>query len=501
MKENYIINNRPVVFGALSLMAGIATSLLVRDKIVFFLVIVAVFVLISIICLNLPNKKHIALFFLAFLIGFCGHFIQYKLAVKEFSGEENCFIEATVSKINRSDGYSNIILKDIKVDGFKVKGHALLQEKENTYKAFDIITFYGKISNKEIKLTNSSSLTYYGNGIYYDSKILILMEHTQTNKGLFGTLRNRMTSPMEGHLTEENKGIAYSLLFGDLSNLSGEDASAIRASGLSHIFAVSGLHISFVVGLIALLMKKLRTNKWLSLLFTSCVLFIYCGITGFPPSAIRASIMAFLYLISVAIYRKLDGLSALALAASAILVFSPRTLFSLSFIMSVSAVLGILLFYKCIYKYFIRKSSNKFRKYTSGALALSLSANIFLLPISMNVFGTISVYFMFANLIMLPLVMVCYVFMFLTSVLCIFSQWFGFLFLLGNLFIEGIRLVSVGVSLLPFSVISTSGLGVFTIAYVLIMVLLSRYILLSKSQKLTGTILIMFLGIFIMIII
>lgn len=482
-------------------MAGIALALFALDKKVLFVTVIILTTIFFYISLSILKKKQVAILLVAFLIGFCGLYIQNKTTVEDFSEVGNCYVEGKITKISTGDGYCKATLKIIKVDGFKVKGQAMLKVDANDFKVFDKIFFYGKMKNKEVNINNSSSLTYYGNGIYYDASIFVLLEHTKGPNGAFEIMKNSMIYPMRTYLTNENMGISKSLLFGDLSNLSGEDLSAIRASGLSHIFAVSGLHISFVVALIALLMKKLKMNKWLSLALTSIVLILYCGITGCPSSAIRASIMAIVYLLSIAIYRKADGLSALALATTIMLILSPRTMFSLSFIMSVGAVFGIMLFYKPIYKFFVGNTRNKFRNFVSGSFALSLSANIFLLLISMNVFGTISIYFVIANLIVLPIVTVCYTFLFITAVMCLFSQWFGFLFLVGNLFIEAIRLVAVGISFLPYSTLGTSSLGAFTIPYVLIMILISRFILLSKSQKLVGSISFMFIGIFLMIIV
>jgi len=223
-------------------------------------------------------------------------------------------------------------------------------------------------------------------------------------------------------------------------------------------------------------------------------------ITAFPPSAVRAAIMAVSYLLAQAVYKKSDGLSSLAFASVVMLLISPRTLFSLSFIMSLAAVFGIFLFFKPIYNFFMQKSKNKFRKYVSASCALSLSANIFLLPLCLNVFGVMSLYFLPANLIVLPIVTVGYILLFVAGVLSLVWQGMGFLFLMPDIVLDIIRFLVNILSRLPYASLPSSGMGIFTAVYVIAMILISRYVLLDKQQKITAFSAILFVGIILLII-
>lgn len=495
-----VMNYRPMLFIACALMAGIALCLFAINSTRIFWWVFFILVAISILLLGVKKFK-IAIIVLAFIVGFGGHYLQYKTSVKQFNESEAYFIEARVAEINTYSGYSYISLDKMSVDTFKVKGKATLRvDGHCPYEVNQIISFYGYISNNEININNIRTLTNYGNRFFYNFTVITVKDVVKGKPGLFYILKERMTLPMDGHLTQSNKGIAYSLLFGDSGKLNVEDSTSIRATGLSHIFAVSGLHISFIVAMIALLLRKLKLNRLLSTALTAVILFLYCGITGFPPSALRASLMAIIYLLSLSFYKKTDPLSALSLAAVIILLISPITFFSLSFIMSVSAVFGIILFYKPINAFLMGKSDNKFRKFVAGSISLSISANTFLLPLCINVFGTVSIYLIVANLLILPLVTITYAYLFAASVLSAIFPGLGFLFLIINYIIEVIRIIAVNLSLLPYAVLSASNLGVFTLSYILIMAIMSRFVLISKYNKLACIVALTVAGVFLTII-
>lgn len=497
MRENKkFVNYRPMLFIAIALMAGIALSLFVlHNKKAFWYS----FVCLCFLCVVLIGAKKYKIVVVAFalLVGFGASYLQYTVNVKNFNDKELCFVKGQVVDVYSYDEYSYIILQRLKIDGFKANGKATLivENSTNNYKIYEEIELYGYIDNKTENMFDRQTLNEYAQGNYYNIRLWLEVSKQKSRLSFFQKIKNRMITPMAENLTPRNQGVARSLLFGDKRSLDYMDNLVIRATGLSHIFAVSGLHICFVIAIITFLFKKLSMNKWFSLIIMIGVLFVYCGITAFPPSALRASIMAIVYLLSTIVYKKNDALSNLSTAVVVILSVSPATLFSLSFLMSVSAVFGIILFFRPINTFMIAHSKNKFRKFVSGSVALSLSANIFLLPLSINTFGVISVYFVLANLLVLPLVTVTYIALFVSAVFCLFTPWFGFLYLFSNLLISAIRGIASGIALLPFSVIKASSLGVFAIAYVLIMILISRFVILSKYKKLVGVTAILVIGV------
>ncbi len=495
-----VLNYRPILFIAIALMAGVVLSLFALHSAKLFWWSLSSLLFLFITLILIRNYK-VSVILFAFIIGFASHYLQYKTTVTQFNKDEYYHIDGRITAIYNYENYDYIVIDNLLVDGFKVKGKATLKlDNSQNLAVNDSLIIYGTIDCITKKLLNKKALSSYSQGHYYQIEPTIEIRSEKRPLNFFQKIKHRMVSPMNNNLTANNKGIACSLLFGDKHYLDYTDSSAIKATGLSHIFAVSGLHICFVVALITFLFKRLRINKWISLIIMSIVLFVYCGVTLFPPSALRACVMATIFMLSTIMHKKNDALSSLSTAIVFILLVYPATLFSLSFIMSVSAVFGIILFFRPINTFLKGQSKNKIRHLVSGSLALSTSANIFLLPVTINTFGYISIYFALANLIVLPIVTITYMALFISSFFSLITNWFGFLYLPNNLLISLIRWITRKIATLPFAVVRASSLGVFSIIYVAIMTLLSRFVLLPKHKKLVGVTTILFVGVLITIV-
>ncbi|HHT83138.1 MAG: ComEC/Rec2 family competence protein [Christensenellales bacterium] len=485
MTQRRVVNFRPLLFLTAALMAGIFACLFFLRNFSYFIWALAT---LAGMCLTamLFKQKFTALTVLFFMLGFSLHYIQHSNLVKLFDENQSYVMEGKIQKISDDkDGY-NIILGDLKADGFAAGGKAVLRiEDEHPYKLYDRVKFLASVKNIQLDLSRSSSLAYYGSKVFYKASLLQIISVSPSKLTFFEKLKLGMTSPMFEYLTPENAGVAQSLLTGDVSALDSQDLEAVRESGLSHIFAVSGLHISFVVMIITFLLKKLNTNPWINLAVVTTALFIYCGVTGFPPSALRAFIMAVVFMLSLCLRKKYDALSSLSCACMALLLVSPLTLFSLSFIMSVCAVFGILLYCPPIYKFLAGEKPSRLVRFVSVSIALSVSANIFLLPICVNVFGQVSVYFILSNLFVLPLVVCAYSYIFVCALFCLISPALGILYYPADFVLYGIRIVSQAIAVLPMASVSVRGQVVLMAVYTLIMAIMSRYVMLSKYKKLS----------------
>lgn len=195
------------------------------------------------------------------------------------------------------------------------------------------------------------------------------------------------------------------MLLGDKTGVPEEINESFRHVGLSHLFAVSGLHLSIWVGLFSYI--KFRRNSFRVLMRIACALFIlfFMSITGFTSSVFRAGVMTLVFLAAQGFGRKADGVNSLGLAAVILCMINPYTCLELSFLLSFSATLGILICYKPIEvlgekaQVKIKGVFGKTLKWLITAGAVSISASIFTFPVSSIVFGEISAVSPFANLI------------------------------------------------------------------------------------------------------
>ncbi len=195
------------------------------------------------------------------------------------------------------------------------------------------------------------------------------------------------------------------LTLGYKADLTDSLRDAFRAAGTSHVLAVSGLHVAIIYIIINLLFSFLgNTGKpyvlrqWLVIV----VLWAYVFITGLSVSVIRAAVMLTLFCFTNIRKRKGFTYNTLAVAAFAILLFRPLSLFEVGFQMSFAAVLAILFFQPKIKTWYTPQ--NKFTTYMWNLFAASLSAQLGVFPLVLHYFGTFPTYFFATNLLIVPLI-------------------------------------------------------------------------------------------------
>jgi competence protein ComEC len=235
----------------------------------------------------------------------------------------------------------------------------------------------------------------------------------------------RMRSPVRRffaeNLSPQNKAIFGSLVLGERQSITRELREVFSISGLSHVLAVSGLHIAVVAWLCYTLLKKLlsfsstlilRTDiRRVSALITCLPVIAYTALTGFQVSAERAMIMGLAFLFSLVIGREREIWSTMALAALLVLALDPHGIFSVSAQLSFLAVTGILWLAPGIYaklalsteeQVLKSKALNRLYLYVAGLVAATVSATVFLLPVATFYFHRVPIIAIPANLALLP---------------------------------------------------------------------------------------------------
>lgn len=195
------------------------------------------------------------------------------------------------------------------------------------------------------------------------------------------------------------------MLLGDKTGVPEEINESFRHVGLSHLFAVSGLHLSIWVGLFSYIKFKRYIFRVMMRVVSALFILFFMAVTGFTSSVFRAGIMTLVFLAAQGLGRKADGINSLGLAAVILCLINPYSCLELSFLLSFSATLGILICYTPI-ESFGEKLQSRFNgivgkplKWIITAGAVSVSASIFTFPVSSIVFGEISAVSPFANLI------------------------------------------------------------------------------------------------------
>lgn len=472
-----VLNYRPIVFFCVTLMPGIALSFLLKNNYIVFGILCGISFAAAVFFIF--RKKTLPLLLIAgFLCGFLGLFIQNKIHIRDFDGEY-ASIETTVYKVYTVGDKHLIYGKDVVIDGKKINGNIkFFTEKAESNKLYNRLEMNGELFTSDAY----SDINGYGSGVYYTAKNVTVKRSFLSN-GFIDRIRYKMTSPMDLFMDNGNKGVALSLVFGDTVSMDASENTAARIAGVYHIYSVSGLHISFLIAVVSFVLSALKVKNKYKLFFVLPFIILYIALSNFPPSAIRAAIMSAVYLFSHLVKRKTDPLSTLAFTCASMLIFSPILLFSYSFLMSVSAIAGIVMFYKPIKKVVTLNPKSKINSYFASAIALSISSNILLVPLTLVLFGQLSTYFIIANIIIVPLATFTFLLVIIVGIICLIAPNLGSLYALCNFPLLALRRLTGLVTLLPQAYVNIE-LGIIAAAgIILIAILWSRYFLLKKSTK------------------
>lgn len=221
-----------------------------------------------------------------------------------------------------------------------------------------------------------------------------------SNGSFIHNIQKHIKDTRNGTLTDEEGNLLLAILLGDKDKLSEDIQESFKTSNLSHMLAVSGAHVSYIIlGLTYVLQNSIigkKNGKIVCIFF----LLVFMAITNFTPSVTRACIMAILTLFSGIIYRKSDVYTNISVAALITLIFNPYSLLDLGFQLSYGGTIGIIIFIKRIQE---KKSNSKVINYIKQMALVSIYANIIIIPIMMYHFNTVSFTFIISNIMASPI--------------------------------------------------------------------------------------------------
>ncbi len=195
-------------------------------------------------------------------------------------------------------------------------------------------------------------------------------------------------------LPSPERGLLAGFLIGDTRSIPTAVTDEFRAAGLSHLLAVSGANVAFVLGgLRPLLRRGSWRTRWM---LSVAVVILFGTVTRWEPSVLRASAMAIVAVSASALGRPTAGLRILAIAVTALLLADPFLLHSVGFLLSSGASLGILLLSEPIRRRFPGPA------WFTEVASVTLAAQLGVAPILLPVFGTVSLVSIPANVLAVP---------------------------------------------------------------------------------------------------
>ena len=214
-------------------------------------------------------------------------------------------------------------------------------------------------------------------------------------------LKHDLLNILEDSFPEDVIDFAKALLLGDRTGIDYETNTALKLSGISHVIAVSGLHVTILFTLINILCFK---RRFLVAMLGIPALVLFAALTGFSPSVTRACIMQCLIIVAMLFGKDYDGPTELAFSCLVMLAVNPLVITSVSFQLSVGCMIGIFLFYDSIREYLAEKlgaKKPKIKRWFVSSVSVTLSAMITTTPLVALYFGAVSLVGVLTNLLTL----------------------------------------------------------------------------------------------------
>lgn len=316
-------------------------------------------------------------------------------------------------------------------ESFKAR---LLIDEHSGFQQGDKISFTGTIipiSEKRNPYQFDYKSYLNSRGINVQVRLDSLISHEQNDSKLsWNWWRIKALKLVEVNFNKETAPIAKALLLGYKQDLEGASKQAFARAGLSHIMAVSGLHVGFIIAPFWFVIPFFWSKKYgrvLGLVALILILYSYAGITGFSASVVRASVMAGLLTFGKLFNKSPNSINLTGVAAIVLLTINPAQLFEVGFQLSFSAVLIILLVLPVIQHalpYWLR-----LRWYAKPLMVIivSIVVQLGLYPVQVFYFGEVSLISPLANALFVPLLGLVVPFallcVFVSSVFPIFGAW------------------------------------------------------------------------------
>lgn len=212
----------------------------------------------------------------------------------------------------------------------------------------------------------------------------------------FYKIRNFSKTAIHRHINGESADFVTAVLLGDRSGFSEKLSENSRKAGISHVTAVSGMHVSILMSIVLLLAKPFSKRRKTKAKIVMWVLIFYMILSGLSPSVIRASVMGCCCMWGVLTGKRSNSLLLLSLCAAVMLALNPYLLYNPSFMLSFISTAGLVLLLPVF--------QQKVHGTLQSIFLMTVVANIVTLPYVMWNFDFYSWIGLFSNLLIVPLI-------------------------------------------------------------------------------------------------
>ncbi|MBR7100914.1 MAG: ComEC/Rec2 family competence protein [Clostridia bacterium] len=500
-----IFKNRPLAFGCAVFLALLSITYKGSIKAAMVISIIGVFLLAFTLLLVFCDKGRILNFLTVYLISISLAFlICASVSVFVF-----CRDRVIAERYANTEGNYEILIESVEYESSYQSGY-LAKCDEIGQRIFVVTNSDGFKRGQMVKADLKLQLAvngdtdeknfYLSDGIFLKaicSSPSIISEGETSFRIFFEGLNEKYTEKIRSYVNEETSSIISALFLGNKSFLKDSNRRDFARLGISHILALSGIHLSIIVSMVSGIFNSVGIGIRKRYLLTIGVIAFFICLTGFSESAIRSGTMLIILYTMFFFKKKADFVTEIFLSVSLICIASPYSIGSVSLLLSFFAMLGC-----AVSGYIMRKNRTKgFLRRIVSSLVTTVTVSLMTLPIVFLKFGFLSLVAPISNLVFIPLFTVL---LFISPFLLFFGG-MGFVGRAVSFVCEGLTGVILDLSgflasfrgiVIPLKTeIDRYGVAILFLSIVLVAVLKKKSILIGLCVMTVGVSLISYQGI------
>nr|MBP3258968.1 DNA internalization-related competence protein ComEC/Rec2 [Bacilli bacterium] len=332
-----------------------------------------------------------------------------------------------------------------------------------TYKIGDIIKVDGELSipndNTNFNLFNYR-LYLKSKKIYYLLKADNISKVSHSNNIIY-KIKNKIINKIDKY---DRKEYLYTFILGDSNYIDNDIKDSMQSNGISHLFSVSGMHVSLLSLIILSVLNRIRKSNINNIIVIIFLLF-YTFLTNYTPSIMRSTLMFILLYLNKIFKLNIKTIYLLIYLFCSFLIYNPYLIYNVGFLFSFSITFFLILF-----------GNNRYKNYFVKLLYTSIVAFIASIPILINNFNSINLLSPIFNLLFVPLVsLIIFPLCLITFVIPIVSP-------LLNIFLDILEYLTIICDKLSINIILSS-VSIFVIIFYYLIITFVLYKLSKKKYK------------------
>ncbi len=408
----HAFQERPLALACCAFAAAAVLARSVSASVQIICIIASVLLLLVLVFLFLRTKKR-AIFltvmvFLAVALALTSSYLFFYVRYQNWQDRigEECVVEGVVLEREVGKPYQSTLIAEIyTINGEPCYADVRLQlPYASTLQVGDAFRLSGVGAPFENQYTRNEETNSLADGILLciTSEDMHNCELIESDRFSLRATLSRWNFAASYHLEQSIGGeagrLGSALLFGTRDHLSGDTSLNFRRAGVSHLLALSGLHVSILIAALELFLRALACPKRIRAIAVFVIAFGYLFFTGASPSTARAVLMLGVLTLGYYWNTDYDSLTSVSVVLALMLLISPNAVLDIGMWLSFVAAASILVFlpaFDSVQEYLYAKLtvSPKLIKAISGAITaviVGLAANLALLYLQARFFGEVS---------------------------------------------------------------------------------------------------------------